>query len=53
MHELSIAESIIELTVEEAKKRLGVPAHQITTGSVCHLDARMVRKAITESRASA
>jgi len=26
---------------------LGVPAHQITTGSVCHLEARMVRKAIT------
>jgi hydrogenase nickel incorporation protein HypB len=25
---------------------LGVPAHQITTGSVCHLDARMVSKAI-------
>jgi hydrogenase nickel incorporation protein HypB len=27
---------------------LGVPAHQITTGSVCHLDARMVGKAISD-----
>jgi hydrogenase nickel incorporation protein HypB len=27
---------------------LGVPAHQITTGTVCHLDARMVAKAIAE-----
>jgi hydrogenase nickel incorporation protein HypB len=27
---------------------LGVPAHQITTGTVCHLDARMVQKAIAE-----
>lgn len=25
---------------------LGVPAHQITTGTVCHLDARMVHEAI-------
>lgn len=25
---------------------LGVPAHQITTGSVCHLDARMVHNAL-------
>jgi hydrogenase nickel incorporation protein HypB len=27
---------------------LGVRAHQITTGTVCHLDARMVQKAIHE-----
>jgi len=27
---------------------LGVPAHQITTGTVCHLDARMVAKAIAQ-----
>jgi hydrogenase nickel incorporation protein HypB len=27
---------------------LGVPAHQITTGSVCHLDARMVQRAISQ-----
>ena len=27
---------------------LGVRAHQITTGTVCHLDARMVHKAIHE-----
>ena len=27
---------------------LGVPSHQITTGTVCHLDARMVHKAIHE-----
>lgn len=26
---------------------IGVPAHQITTGTVCHLDARMIAHAIT------
>jgi hydrogenase nickel incorporation protein HypB len=29
-------------------RTLGVPAHQITTGTVCHLDARMVARAIVD-----
>jgi hydrogenase nickel incorporation protein HypB len=29
-------------------RALGVPSHQITTGTVCHLDARMVRGALAE-----
>lgn len=27
-------------------RALGIPAHQITTGSVCHLDARMISQAL-------
>jgi len=30
-------------------RALGVPAHQILTGGACHLDARMVAKAIDEA----
>jgi hydrogenase nickel incorporation protein HypB len=32
----------------ERIRALGVPAHQITTGTVCHLDARMVARAIVD-----
>ncbi len=32
----------------ERIRALGVPSHQITTGTVCHLDARMIDRALAE-----
>jgi hydrogenase nickel incorporation protein HypB len=31
-------------------RALGAPAHQILTGGACHLDARLIEKALTEAR---
>lgn len=32
----------------ERIRALGIPSHQITTGTVCHLDARMIDRALAE-----
>ena len=48
-YRLAVIEGDLQTSLDtERILALGVPAHQITTGTVCHLDARMVRKAITE-----
>ena len=48
-HEFSIAVIEGDLETENDAERIrakGVPAHQITTGTACHLDARMVHDAL-------
>jgi len=48
-YRLAVIEGDLQTSIDSERiLALGVPAHQITTGTVCHLDARMVRKAITE-----
>ena len=48
-YRLAVIEGDLQTNVDSERiLALGVPAHQITTGTVCHLDARMVRKAIAE-----
>lgn len=47
--QIAVIEGDLRTTLDSERIRaLGVPAHQITTGTVCHLDARMVAKAIGE-----
>jgi hydrogenase nickel incorporation protein HypB len=46
---VAVIEGDLQTTVDADRIRaLHVPAHQITTGSVCHLDARMVSRALAE-----
>src|SRR6516162_3875096 len=46
-YKVAVIEGDLETTFDSDRiQALGVPAHQITTGSVCHLDARMVAKAL-------
>ncbi len=48
-HTLAVIEGDLQTSIDSERIRaLGVPAHQITTGTICHLDARMVAKAIAE-----
>ena len=48
-YRLAVIEGDLQTSIDSERiLALGVPAHQITTGTVCHLDARMVRKAIAE-----
>lgn len=43
----AVIEGDLETTIDSERIRaLGVPAHQITTGTVCHLDARMIANAV-------
>lgn len=45
----AVIEGDLQTTIDSDRIRaLGVPAYQITTGTVCHLDARMVCRAISE-----
>jgi hydrogenase nickel incorporation protein HypB len=49
LYRLAVIEGDLQTSIDSERiLALGVPAHQITTGPVCHLDARMVRKAINE-----
>jgi hydrogenase nickel incorporation protein HypB len=51
-HEFRVAALVGDLATEKDAARLarsGVPVRQITTGTVCHLDAQMVGKALEES----
>lgn len=44
---IGVIEGDLVTTIDADRIRaLGVPAHQITTGSVCHLDARMVHNSL-------
>jgi hydrogenase nickel incorporation protein HypB len=46
---VAVVEGDLQTTIDADRIRaLGVPAWQITTGTVCHLDARMVARAFTE-----
>jgi len=46
---IAVIEGDLTTTIDSERIRaLGVPAHQITTGNVCHLDARMVHNALHE-----
>jgi len=46
-YKLAVIEGDLQTTYDSDRiQALGVPAHQITTGTVCHLDARMVAKAL-------
>ncbi len=48
-YRLAVIEGDLQTSIDSERiLALGVPAHQITTGTVCHLDARMVAKAIAE-----
>ncbi|HEV2494865.1 MAG TPA: hydrogenase nickel incorporation protein HypB [Terriglobia bacterium] len=47
-YRIAVIEGDLQTTLDSERIRaLGVPAHQITTGTVCHLDARMLSKAIS------
>lgn len=46
-YSLGVIEGDLMTTIDADRIRaLGIPAYQITTGSVCHLDARMVHNAL-------
>jgi hydrogenase nickel incorporation protein HypB len=48
-YRLAVIEGDLQTSIDSERiLALGVPAHQITTGTVCHLDARMVARAIAE-----
>jgi len=49
LFKISVIEGDLQTDLDaERIKNLNVPAHQITTGTVCHLDARMVHNALHE-----
>lgn len=46
---IAVIEGDLQTTVDSDRiKALGIPAYQITTGNVCHLDARMIHNALHE-----
>jgi hydrogenase nickel incorporation protein HypB len=46
---LAVIEGDLQTDLDARRIRaLGIRSHQITTGTVCHLDARMVARALTE-----
>ena len=46
-YRLAVIEGDLMTTIDADRiAALGVPAHQITTGTICHLDARMVHNAL-------
>lgn len=48
-YKLAVIEGDLQTSIDSERiLALGVPAHQITTGTICHLDARMVSKAIAD-----
>ena len=48
-YRLAVIEGDLQTSIDAERIRAaGVPSHQITTGTVCHLDARMVSKAVAE-----
>jgi hydrogenase nickel incorporation protein HypB len=48
-YRLAVIEGDLQTDLDAQRIRaLGVPSHQITTGTVCHLDARMVARALAE-----
>jgi hydrogenase nickel incorporation protein HypB len=48
-YQLAVIEGDLQTDLDSQRIRaLGVRSHQITTGTVCHLDARMVARALAE-----
>jgi hydrogenase nickel incorporation protein HypB len=48
-YRLGVIEGDLQTDLDSRRIRaLGVPSYQITTGTVCHLDARMVARALAE-----
>jgi hydrogenase nickel incorporation protein HypB len=48
-YRLAVIEGDLQTSIDAERIRAaGAPSHQITTGTVCHLDARMVSKAAAE-----
>lgn len=48
-YRIAVIEGDLQTSIDAERIRAaGVPSHQITTGTVCHLDARMVSKAVAE-----
>jgi hydrogenase nickel incorporation protein HypB len=48
-YRLAVIEGDLQTDLDSQRIRaLGAPSHQITTGTVCHLDARMVARALAE-----
>lgn len=48
-HSIAVIEGDLQTDLDSQRIRaLGVPSHQITTGTVCHLDARMISGALNE-----
>jgi hydrogenase nickel incorporation protein HypB len=48
-HRVAVIEGDLQTDLDAERIRaLGVRSHQITTGTVCHLDARMVARALAE-----
>jgi hydrogenase nickel incorporation protein HypB len=48
-YRLAVIEGDLQTTFDSDRIRaLGVPSRQITTGTVCHLDARMISKAVSD-----
>ncbi len=46
---IAVIEGDLQTSIDSERiKALGVPAYQITTGNVCHLDARMIHNALHE-----
>jgi hydrogenase nickel incorporation protein HypB len=46
---IAVIEGDLQTDLDSQRIRaLGVPSHQITTGTVCHLDARMVSRALED-----
>ena len=47
-YRLGVIEGDLQTDLDAERIRaLGVPSHQITTGTVCHLDARMIARALS------
>src|ERR1700733_11364796 len=46
---LAVIEGDLQTDLDAQRIRaLGIRSHQITTGTVCHLDARMIARALTD-----
>jgi hydrogenase nickel incorporation protein HypB len=51
--QMAVIEGDLYTTLDSDRiQAAGVPAYQITTGTCCHLDARMIARALTEFRIS-
>src|SRR5271157_2191379 len=48
-HRLGVIEGDLQTDLDAERIRaLGTPSYQITTGTVCHLDARMIARVLAE-----
>ena len=46
-YKIAVIEGDLQTSIDSERiEAMGIPSHQITTGTVCHLDARMVHNAL-------